>query len=280
MPESGIIQLNCQLSYFHYGAQNVTSFDDNPLNPPVNLDERAKVYLINRNIRIQGDGDWGCNVFLSSVKVGSQIFASQTNISHTEFVNCGQTDTNFATINIVQNNQKSSYTYLEGISLHDLSYSGIILDSSININISNSIITSPQKWGINARASLNTIINNTHVVNLKNRIFPAQSSVNELIDLNACFYTCIENEASVPCSVLLNATHCAGSEFFGYVTNGQTCDYDYTKDTNYRSVTAAQYGFYAHNSKALSCFKSGNVIAYNNYKLGYGFLYKCKCNSS
>ena len=258
---TGEITLNSSLNFSHYGSPKATIIKDNPTNPLINLDERADVYMITRNIQIRGsDEGWGCNIFTTNYKTLNYLYIGKTNISHSEITNCGQIGTNYSALQFMNHNSIYSQSFIEGISLHDNPHIGISIVESTGVSIRNIIEFQQKGYGLYTINSNNLVLNEINVVQMKNKY--------NSNDTNACFYICPEQ---IGCSnVILSNSTCAGSDQFGFIMNGMNCDVDLTSNFNYNFAYASLYAFLIMNPNNMSCFKSGNAIAYNNYGLGYG----------
>lgn len=84
---SGLTTLDRKLTYYQYGASQSTAEQYS------GIDMRGEVYLLSRNIIIQGEDkdEWGCQILTSSLVEGfGQIRRGQTFFDHVEISNCSQ----------------------------------------------------------------------------------------------------------------------------------------------------------------------------------------------
>ena len=270
---TGYITLNSTFNYPHYGSAGPTIIIDNPIPAKKTLDERAEVYMITRNVKVSGsDEGWGCNVFTTSFsppQLTGYTFVGNSNITNAQFSFCGQTDTNYSPIQFNQLNFPNSNQLIDGVSLYDNNYMGINIDNSANINIYNTTIYATKKTGVAVKSSTNVTLLEVSVIQLTKRYFPPQIGVNMVTDLNSCFSTCVEGS---PCKNfnIINST-CAGSEGLGILVPTFNCSVDLSNNYNYLNAYATvQAGVWFFNvNSGSNCFKSGNVIVYNNLGTGY-----------
>jgi hypothetical protein len=264
---TGEVTLIGALKYYHYGGESPVSFPDSPLNPPVDLDERADVYMITRNIKISGsDEGWGCNVITTKMQAIDFLYVGKTNLYNAEITNCGQTDT-MSAIHFEKHDSAKSMSNLYGLSFHDNPFSGVSVVDSIQVFM-NSIVQYQQKrFGVYVMNSQNITLNDVSVVDLRNRTFPEQYKVNKIVDANACFYLC--PEANTCKDVKVTNSTCAGSEFIGFFVSVNDCTVDFEKTLpSYNRAYASVQGFFVMNPSRLTCFKYGNAISYRNL-IGY-----------
>jgi len=264
---TGELIFSPSLKYNHFGSTVPTLISDNPLNPKINLDERAEVYMLTRNIEISGSqSSWSCNIMTTTFASDNYVYYGKTNILHTQIRNCGQTDTGFSALQFLNKTNKENSDYLEGLSFYDNPYNGIKVDNSNNIIFKNIILYNNKQYGIHVVSSDRIKLENVSVVYLMKREVTPAINVNNFIDTNSCFSICIEGRT---CSdiELINTT-CAGSEFFGYIIDSFDCVINLEANNNYQFAYATAFGFLMMNRKNRSCMKAGNVVSYNN-KAGY-----------
>ena len=266
---SGVIILNSTFIYGHFGSSGPTILIDNPIPTKKTFDERAEVYMITRNIRVSGSYEgWGCNLYTTSYspkKNSGFVLVGNTNISDAEFVNCGQQDTNYAPLQFNLLNFNTSMQIIDGVSIHDNNYLGISISNSANINISNTILYEVNKTGVMVTGSHNVTLYEISVVKLRNRYLPIDIPG----DINICFVTCVFQNDKCTNFNLINST-CAGSQYFGFHVRNYPCSVDLSTNYNYlysyATKVAAVWFFTDFND---TCYKSGNVVVYNNLGAGY-----------
>jgi hypothetical protein len=265
---TGDLSIYTALQYAHYGAADPTKFADNPLNPPINLDERADVYMITRNIRISGSlEDWGCNIFTTKFQAPDFLYVGRTNLSHVEVTNCGQTDTEFSAVTFNNHNNILSVSLLEGLSFYDNPFSGITITNSNQVTLQSIIEFQMKKHGVSVLNSQKINLNDISVVQMQARIYPTQMKLNKILDINTCFYIC--PEPSTCKDVVITNSTCAGSDKLGFLTDAYDCSFDLKYSNSYNRAYATQLGFLVMNPSRRDCLKFGNVISYHNL-VGFG----------
>ena len=264
--QTGELTLDNPVIYNHYGDKEISVIADNPTIPLKNPDERAEIYMLTRNIKIKGSQDWGCNIISISKKTSDFVYNGKMFLSNVEINYCGQPDREYSALQFLNTNAIKT-SYISNVSFNNNNYIGININKSSNLNFNNIILFNPIKFGVNVFDSYNIILSNVIVSKLDKRPISKQYIQNLAVDANACFNLC--QTGTICKDIKLSNTTCAGSEFIGYLMEGNDCSVDLKLETGYNTAFSCKIGLILTNIQNNLCIKGGNFVSMRNWMNGY-----------
>lgn len=141
---TGMVTLDRKLDYEHWGQATSTGPQYS------NIDMRAEVVLLSRNVRIVGnDTDfWGGQVVTSDFIEGNgEQRNGHTYLDHVEIYNCSQYDTEKAALRF--DGSLLGDSLISNVSIHHGAGFGIEISNAANVTIKDSSVFDFKKFGIN-----------------------------------------------------------------------------------------------------------------------------------
>jgi parallel beta-helix repeat protein len=262
------ITLTQGLAYTHYGSASASDSDTS------NIDIRAEVVHLTRNIKVQGTNEdkWGAHVVTAHNRdsgfLNGQLVSVERKgdaiIDHVEFVNCSQYDTDKAAVrfsnfySLDSTDVKSSVT---NSAIHNGLGIGIMVTNANDVTVDNNVVFFQHIGGIWMKASNRTTITNNVVGGMGTRYWSGDTRLDEL----ALYNLCNKNQNCEDLVVKNNIA--AGGERVGFLIPTISC----TSTSNYENNSAhsVQHGAWLLKNNLLSsCHAFTGFKAYKTQEQG------------
>jgi parallel beta-helix repeat protein len=230
------ITLTQSLAYTHYGSVSASDSDTS------NIDIRAEVVHLTRNIKVQGTNEdkWGAHVVTAHNRdsgfLNGQLVSVERKgdaiIDHVEFVNCSQYDTDKAAVrfsnfySLDSTDAKSSVT---NCAIHNGLGIGIMVTNANDVTVDNNVVFFQHIGGIWMKASNRTTVTNNVVGGMGTRYWSEETRLDEL----ALYNLCNKNQNCEDLVVKNNIA--AGGERVGFAIPTTSCA---SSNTNYENNLA------------------------------------------
>jgi hypothetical protein len=260
-------KVNPPFVYNHYGSvQPIIT------NGKRNLDMRAEVAVLTRNIVIEGDysSNWGCRILVAGydniMTTPTQIIRGMIDLNYIEIKNGGQKDTEQASIDF-----QGAVTKLQrvvGCSIRSGIGWGMNIAHSNNIYIDNNVFTNQTKIGVHLIDSQSVLFQNNAIIKINNR---TDYSNIEFFDLIYGFYYndpryLKENNVTIKHNII------SSSQWFAWAVPGYDCSEDVSLFFNNTGHSSRAGWFGMKTSK--KCMKYSDFTGYLNFDEGFAQRYE------
>ena len=244
------IRLDKVVEFYHSGTRLVVNGQL--------VDMRTEVALVSRNVKIMTEGNgWSGTVVVNDfldelVDTDPVLRKGNVDLSHVEFDDCGQFDTNLACIRFQSVGENSS-------SVHHCSFKNpqtwaIYLENAKNIDLSHNLLFNSRWRGVVATNIQDVIINNNWVIRLFERNY-----VGSIFDAAAGFFICSSKLPS--CTFTLTNNRVLGSDFTGFVVGGGECS-STSKINSGNKVRSADIGFLFTGNGDIRCIELSQITVH------------------
>ena len=222
---TGALVLNTGLSYYHFGAAASTDFQG--------VDLRGEVFLLTRNIVIEGDNTqntWNgmfitADLTLIDTTGKEQSFSGIAHLHNVELRNMGQQNNFKAALNFwnsLRPSTETEFSSIKGLSIHKTQGWGIRVENSQNISFKDSVVFQATQIGVNLIGAKYITADNTNVVGVVSR---TGLTFNDHVDeIEGCFFACSFSETDACTRVTWQNSIFAGCPFVAFKGPGYSCN--------------------------------------------------------
>jgi cell migration-inducing and hyaluronan-binding protein len=214
----GDLILTENFQFYHWGKDLAPT--ENEYN---GLDMRGEVYLLSRNVVIEGEDvdSWGCSILTTEIKAqNNKQLAGSLFWNNVEVSNCSQKDTLHSAVRF--EGVTTGTSEINNSSVHGGLAWLLYITSSKNINVKNTSFIGARAVGVNLHSITNVHLNGVFVGDVQRRDYV--SNLDGAVDKEACFAFCSYwGGNKCPSSSIKNSI-AAGCPYGGFVAPGHNCD--------------------------------------------------------
>lgn len=258
--EGKLINFEPGLKYNHFGSDTIFE------TPQGNLDMRAEVGLISRNVIIKGsqEDNWGCKILTAGLfDVNNNYLEGLTQLKGVLIENCGQRDEETGALDFRLLKGNHGVNRIMNSSLVNLDGWGIRLSSSVNVSISDNVMYNALKYGVYLKNCENIKFYNNLLIRIINREWYQNDFE---YDLAIGFYYDDDKDLKLA-NIKIYGNSISSSEWFAWAVPGYKCGSinDVFYNNSAHSSRAGWFGTLVHSD----CQEYSKFVAYRNSEEGF-----------